>query len=660
MGGVPPLDQVNIEELRAALEVALESASSEHQALSAQETEGSFEDTLLALDRLGEPLKRVRALYAQWSACFSSDEMRALRREMEPRLTAYESEVYGDQKLYRRALNASHTPDLTPEQALLARKLQERFEDAGAHLSDHARRRVTEINQRLSALFTDFSDRVLADEEELVTWLREDQLEGLPPAWLSSAQASAASRGRPELWAIQNTRSAVEPFLMLSPHRALRERVWRTFYERGALRPETETRALAEEMLSLRAERAELMGFETFAHQTLSRTMAKTPEATLALLREVWEGAARRFERDLEQMTALAREAGEVEGELAPWDVRFYAEQVRRRDYDLDPNLVQQYFSLDRLRDAMFWAAQRCFGWEINPAEVPTPHPDISAWSIYDREGGEVGLFYFDPFARPGKRSGAWMSVYRAQSWRERRVPPLVLNTCNFLKPQGDSPALLSLSDARTLFHEFGHAMHGLASQVKYQSLAGTAVVRDFVEFPSQLNERWLTEPELRARFCTHVQDGSPLPDALVRKIEEAANAMSGFNTLEYLASAVVDMTLHLEGREVNLVGAEARITSEWGLPSQVVMRHRIAHFSHIFSTDSYAAGYYCYLWADTLVADAADLFAERGFYDAELNASYHDLILSQGGSVDAAEAFRLLRGRDPEVGPLLRDRGLA
>jgi len=310
----------------------------------------------------------------------------------------------------------------------------------------------------------------------------------------------------------------------------------------------------------------------------------------------------------------------------------------------------------------MFWAAKRCFGWVIKPSTEPSPHPDVSVWEISDQHGDELGMFYFDPFAREGKRSGAWMSVYRVQAWdeeTERRTPPLVLNTCNFLKASGDAPNLLSLNDARTLFHEFGHAMHGLASRTKLRGLAGTSVVRDFVEFPSQLNERWLPSSALRERFCTHVDTGAPLPEELLTKIEAAANAGSGFATLEYLASAVVDLSLHLEGADADPASIEERILTEWGLPSQVVMRHRTPQFSHIFSSDGYASAYYCYLWADTLVADAAELFREQGFYNSELCQRYHDLILSRGDAVEAAEAFREFTGREPRVEPLLRDRGL-
>ncbi len=661
MGGIPPLAQVTTQSLKEALEQGLNKAQDELDQLISLDTLGSFNDSVLPLDQLAEGLAQVQALYANWSSSFSSPELRALRREFEPKLSAYHTSVYSHQGLYQRVLHAQQDETLDAIQQRLTQRMIEKFKDAGAHLSDEARTEVSEINQRLSSLFAEFSDRVLADEEDFVTWLNADELDGLSSGWLSSAKQAASDHGQPELWAVQNTRSAVEPFLTLSPHRALREKVWRVFYGRGELRTETHTLEIAQEILELRAKRAQCLGFPSQAHQVLAKTMAGTPEAAMGLLKKVWAPAVKTFQQELAQMTELAHQEGLTE-ELKPWDVRYYAEKVRQRDYQLDPELISQYFSLDRLREGMFWGAKECFGWKITASEEASPHPDISVWDIHDAQNKEIGLFYFDPYARAGKRSGAWMSVYRPQLWNheeKQRTPPLVLNTCNFLKPEAGQASALSLNDARTLFHEFGHAMHGLASYTPYRTLAGTNVVRDFVEFPSQLNEHWLTSPELRQRFCTHAQTNEALPEDLVSKMEAAANAGSGFATLEYLASAVIDLSLHLAGADVDIKGFESRILDEWGLPSQVVMRHRTPQFAHVFSGEGYASGYYCYLWADTLVADMSELFKEKGFYNQELCTKYYDLVLSKGDSVDSAEAFRTLRGRDPQVEALLRDRGL-
>lgn len=661
MGGLPPLDQISVDTLKQGMEVGFQKSEQELNQLLHHCQTMSGQEFLEAIDQLGSSLSRVQALYANTSNSFSSPELRTLRRDLEPRIAAWYAQVYSDRTLYQRVLSATEDPEISAEFMRYAQRLLQRFKEAGAHLDQDSRREVSEINQALSRLFNAFSDKVLSDEEELFTWLNERDLTGLPEGWISSAKAAAVAHGEPDRWLVKNTRSAVEPFLTLSPHREQREAVWRTFYGRGELRPESATLSVTKEILSLRTRRAQLLGYPTQAHQALDHTMAGSPEAAMSLLREVWGPTVNTFNKELAAMVQLAQEEG-FEGEFAPWDVRYYAEKVRQRDYDLDPIEVSQYFCLERLRDGMFWAAEQCFGWRIEPSSEAGPHPDVSVWEVMDSRGEEIGMFYFDPFARDGKRSGAWMSVYRPQGWdnaKDLRIPPLVLNTCNFLKAGHGEPNLLSLSDAQTLFHEFGHAMHGLASRTRLRGLAGTSVVRDFVEFPSQLNERWLTSPELRARFCTHVATGAPLPDQLFEKIEAAANAGSGFATLEYLASAVVDLSLHLAGEAADPATMEETVLSEWGLPPQVVMRHRTPHFSHIFSGDGYASAYYCYLWADTLVADAAELFRVRGFYDSDLCQSYHDLILSRGDSIEASEAFRLFTGRTPRVEPLLKDRGL-
>ncbi|MBO84566.1 MAG: peptidase M3 [Deltaproteobacteria bacterium] len=658
MAGAPPLDEVTTPLLEAALEAAMLAEDEELARLRNVDGPSTFENTVKVLDGLGDDLDRVVSIYSNFCLSFSTPELRALRRVMQPRLSARRDDLYGDNTLFERIRVISRDDGLNPEQQRLCQRLLERFEDAGAHLDEATRAKVAQVNQRLSSLYSEFSDRVLADEEELVTWLDEDALTGMAESWISAARETATIHGRPEAWAVANTRSAVEPYLTFSPHRAQRQAVWHTFYHRGELREETHTQTIITEILALRLKRARLLGFETHAHKMLDRTMAGSPEAAIDLMKQIWVPARKTFERELAKMKPLA-EADGIAGPLEPWDVRFYGEQVRRRDHDLDPAVVQKYFSLERLRDAMFWAATQTMGWTFEQVDVPVPHTDVTVWAIRDADENDIGIFHFDPFARPGKRSGAWMSTYRSQYWGNDRVPPIVLNTCNFLKPGEGTAALLTYTNAITLFHEFGHAMHGLASRVRYNALAGTSVVRDFVEFPSQLNERWLSTPELLTRFGRHIDTDEPLSAELLEKIEAAANAASGFRTMEFLASAVVDMQFHLQTEPVDPGHLEAETLAEWGLPSAIVMRHRTPHFSHIFSGDGYSAGYYCYLWADTLVADAAEAFEEQGYYNRAFFQRYHDLILSRGHTVDAAEAFRSFRGRDPEVGPLLRHRGL-
>jgi peptidyl-dipeptidase Dcp len=664
MGGVPPLDRVEVAAFRDAVLAAIDDEARELAAIRDSAAAPSFDNTVLAMEAAGESLRRVWAIYGTWGLSFSTPELRELRRELEPRLSARTDAIYQDAGLFQRVKAVRESTDLDDVQGRLVDRLLERFEDAGAGLDEAARERVSAINLRLSSLYTAFSDQLLADEEDIVTWLDGDQLDGLPGGLVDSMKAAAVARDRPAAWALLNTRSAVEPFLTFCPHRALREAVWRRFVNRGALREDNDTRALIPEILALRQERAALLGHETHAHKVLARTMAKTPARAVDLMKRIWGPAREAFRREVAAMQALAD--GEGAGiTIRPWDTRFYGEKVRRRDHALDPAEVQAYFRLEPLREGMFWAATERFGWSFSPAEVPVGHADVRVWEVRDAEGRDLGLFHFDPFARPGKRSGAWMNAYRVQTTDEQgqRVPPIIQNTCNFLRPSDGQPAFLTMDEARTLFHEFGHAMHGLASDVPYRSLAGTAVPRDYVEFPSQLNEHWLTTPELLARFARHAETDEPLPAALLERIEAAANADSGFRTMEFLASAVVDMELHLRREPLegpaDVEAAEKAILDEWGLPAEVVMRHRTPAFAHVFSGEGYAAGYYSYLWADTLVADAAEAFDEQGFYERDLSRRYLELVLSKGHSIEPDAAFRALRGRDPDVGALLRERGL-
>ncbi len=658
MAGAPLLDQVNATTLRAALQQGILEEDRELAAIRATPGPGTFADTILALENAGSALRRVTGLYGNWSWAFVTPEIRALRREMEPIFAARTDALYQDTALFARVRHVADHEALDPIQTRLVRRFLDRFEAAGAHLDAPTRARVAEINQRLSQLANDFNERVMGDEEELVTELDEGGIVGMPASWVSAARETALAHKLDCTYAVANTRSAVEPFLYLSPRRDLREKVWRTFYGRGELRDTHRTRGVIQEVLQLRHERSVLLGFATYAHYSLARTMAGTPDAVLDLLHRVFDAAKVTFERELAGMTDLAANDGISEA-LAPWDVRYYAEKARQRDHDINSEELQKHFSLERLADAMLWAATERFGWTFTPVDVPVPHPDIRVWAVQDANGADIGIFHFDPYARAGKRSGAWMSTYREQDWDEGRVPPVVLNTCNFLKPGAGQHALLSMDDARTLFHEFGHGMHGLASNVRYRSLAGTEVVRDFVEFPSQLNERWLTTPEILGRFCRHIETGEAPSEDLLARLRAAANATSGFSTLEFLASAIIDMELHLTDGNIDPDVFERETLARWGLPAQVVMRHRTPHFAHIFSGEDYAAGYYCYLWADTIVADAAEAFAETGWYDPALNQQYYDLLLSIGHTVDAGEAFRAFRGRDPDVGALLRHRGL-
>lgn len=652
LGGVPPLDVVRVEHFEPAMRAGMEAKRREAQAVRDCAEPPTFDNTIAALEGVGALLSRVRAVYSLWVHNFSSAELRPVRQTLEPLLAKLHDDIHQDPVLYERVQAVSQQP-LDEEQRRVVASYLRAFERSGAHLDADGRARIAAINQRLSTLYTTFSDNLLADEDGYVTWLQEDQLGGLSEGFAAAAKEAAISRGNPALWAIPNTRSSVEPFLQLSTERDLRETVWRTYYSRGDHDDATDNKGLIAEILTLRIERAGLLGYPSHAHLRLAPTMAKSPENARELLEDVWKAAVRKFSDELDALQALADPDGVT---VDRWDVRYYAELDRKANHAFDPSELAAHFQLDRLVDGMFWAANRLYGWTFEPVEVPVPHPDFSVWRVDNADGTPRGLFYFDPYARPGKRSGAWMTAYRMQDGLRGDLP-IVSNNCNFLKAPEGRPSTLSLDEAETLFHEFGHAIHGLASDVRYRSIAGTSVPRDFVEFPSQLNEHWLFTEELLERFALHVDTGAPPDPALIARLQTAANADSGFMTLEFLASAVMDLEMHVRTEPIDPAHFEDEILEAWGLPTEVVMRHRTPQFSHVFSGEAYSAGYYSYLWADMLVADAAEHFEEHGFYDRQEADRLMDLLLSRGDSVDPAEAYRAFRGRDPRVEALLRDR---
>jgi peptidyl-dipeptidase Dcp len=505
---------------------------------------------------------------------------------------------------------------------------------AGAQLGDASKARVAEINQQLAKLFTSFNQNLLADE---------------------SKEYKAADGS-----IIKNTRSSVDPFLTYSDNRADREKVWRMFINRGDNGDEHDNNAIIPQILKLRAERAKLLGFPTHAHYRLDNAMAKTPERAMELMETVWKPAVARVHEEVADMQAIANKRGD-NITIEPWDYRYYMEKVRADKYALDQNEVKQYLQLDKLREAMFWAAGEVHGFAFKPvSNVPTYHPDVKVWEVTDKKSGKhIGLWYFDPYARPGKRSGAWMNAYRSQQLLDGPITTIVSNNSNFVKPKDGDAVLISWDDASTMFHEFGHALHGLSSHVTYPSLSGTSVARDYVEFPSQLNEHWLLTPEVLQKYALHYQTGKPIPQALVDKIQKPSTFNQGFATTEYLSSALVDMKLHLAGdKDIDPDKFERETLAELGMPKELVMRHRTPQFQHIFSSDNYSAGYYSYLWSDVLTADAFGAFTEAGGpYDPKVAARLHHL-LSVGNTIDPAEAYRQFRGHDPDAKALLEKRG--
>jgi peptidyl-dipeptidase Dcp len=663
-GGVPPFDQVKVTNFKPAFEVAMTENLAEIDKLATNPAAPTFDNTIAALERSGKTFKRVNAIYGVWSTTMSSQEFQAVEREMQPRLAAFADKIAQNGALFARiAAVYESQAGLTPVQQRLCWYYYSNFVRAGAKLDATAKKRVAEINERLATLFANFSQNLLADEANYVLYLNSDKdLAGLPEPLRAAARSAAVEHGHKSEWAILNTRSSMDPFLTYADRRDLRERVWRTFYSRGDNNDSHDNKKIITEILKLRAERAKNLGYPTHAHWRVADSMAKTPEAAMNLMMQVWPAAVAREHEEVADMQAIAdREHAGIQ--IAAWDYRYYAEKVRKAKYDLDMNDVKPYLQLEKLREGMFWAAGQLYGFTFTQVSgLPIANPDVRVWEVKNAANGHVGFWYFDPYARAGKNSGAWMSEYRAQENLDGRVYAIVSNNTNFVKDESGGPLLISWDDAVTLFHEFGHALHGLNSDVKYPSFAGTNVVRDFVEFPSQLNENWLSTPEVLSRFALHYKTGKPLPPELVAKIENAGTFNQGFATVEYLASALVDMKLHLAGSEsIDPDKFERSTLAAIGMPAEMVMRHRTPQFGHIFSGDSYSAGYYSYLWAEVLDHDAFEAFTEAGGpYDKAVAKRLHDEIMTVGNGIDPAQAYRNFRGADPKIDGLLRARGFA
>jgi peptidyl-dipeptidase Dcp len=663
-GGVPPFDQVKVELFEPALEAGMAEQLAAISGITAEAAPPTFANTIAAMERSDRVLKQVQSFYGVWSTSMNSPEFQAVEREMAPRLAAFRDQVTQNEVLFKRiaaVYEARESAGLTPEQKRLAWLYYTTFARTGARLDPAGKKRLSEINQHLASLYTSFAQNVLADETDDTLFLdSEGDLLGLPDSVRAAAAAAAESRGKKGQWAILNTRSSMEPFLTYSQRRDLRERVWRTYYSRGDNGDAKDNNKAITEILALRAERSKLLGKDSYARWSLEDTMAKTPERAMELMEAVWTPAVARVHEEVAEMQAIA----DAEGagiRVAAWDYRYYAEKVRKAKYDLDENEVKPYLQLDKLREGMFFVAGEVFGLRFSPIEgVPVYHPDVVVYEVKDAGGRHVGLWYFDPWARPGKRSGAWMNAYRDQERFDAEVPTIVSNNANFLRGTKGEPVLVSWDDATTMFHEFGHALHGLSSSVNYPSLSGTSVARDYVEFPSQILERWLATPEVLKHFALHYRTGQPMPPELARKIEKASTFRQGFDTVEYLASAIVDMKLHLAGtRPIDPDAFEKETLAALGMPSEIVMRHRTPQFTHVFSGEGYAAGYYSYLWSDVLAADAWEAFTEAGGpWDAAVAKRLRENVFSVGNTVDPADGYRAFRGRDARTSGLMRKRG--
>jgi peptidyl-dipeptidase Dcp len=666
-GGVPPFAKVKVELFKPALEGAMDETRKEIARIADNTAAPTFENTIAAMEDMGRTMENVQTIYGVWAGTMNTPDFQIVEREMAPKLAAFSDELHQNTKLFQRIETVYQSPDkakLTAEEQRLTWRHYTTFVRAGAKLDAAAKKKLTEYNQRLASLYTTFSQNVLADEEGYALVLdKEADLAGLPDSVRAGAAAAAESRGQKGKWAITNTRSAMEPFLTYSTRDDLREKVWRSYVNRGDNKDAHDNKKGIAEILKLRAERAKLLGYPTHAHWRLENTMAKTPERAMALMESVWTPAVACVHEEVRDMQAIADKEG-LKRKIAPWDYRFYAEKVRKAKYDLDEDQVKPYLQLEKLREGMFWVAGELFGFSFTPVtDVEVYHPDVRVWDVKDKATGKhVGLWYFDPYARNGKRSGAWMNAYRSQERFKGEVTTIVSNNANFVKGKPGEPILISWTDAQTLFHEFGHALHGLSSNVTYPTLSGTSVPRDYVEFPSQLLEHWVSTPEVLDKFALHYKTGAPLPKDLVAKIKKAATFNQGFTTVEYLSAALIDMKLHLAGdKDIDPEAFEKDTLTAMGMPKEIVMRHRTPQFSHVFAGDGYSAGYYSYLWSDSLTADAYEAFTEaKGPYDPVVAARLRKYVFTVGDTIDPAEGYRGFRGRDVDPGALMRKRGFA
>ena len=661
----PPFDQIKPEHFIPAFEQAFADHVAEIEAIAADPAAPDFDNTITALERSGRLLNRVAAVFYDLVSAHSSPALLDIDSEVSLRMARHWNPILMNAALFARIdqlYQRRAELGLTPEQARLLERTYTRFHRAGAGLDQSAKDRLAAINERLAQLGTSFSHHLLGDEQDWFMEIGPDDCDGLPDSFVAAAKAAAEERGLAGKAVVTLSRSSVEPFLKSSTRRDLREKVYKAFIARGDNGNGNDNNAIITEILQLREETAKLLGYPTFAAYRLDDSMAKTPEAVRDLLQRVWRPARARALADRDALQALIAEEG-GNFELAPWDWRYYAEKLRQRRADFDDAAIKPYLTLDNMIAAAFDTAQRLFGLSFTlRSDVPVWHPDVRVWEVKDRTGAHKALFYGDYFARPSKRSGAWMTSLRDQQKLDGSIAPLIINVCNFAKGTGGAPALLSPDDARTLFHEFGHALHGLLSDVTYPSLSGTAVFTDFVELPSQLYEHWQEQPQVLQRFARHHQSGEPLPDDLLRRFLAARQFNQGFATVEFVASALIDLEFHTQPAAAigEIASFEQRELAKIGMPQEIALRHRPTQFGHIFSGDHYASGYYSYMWSEVMDADAFGAFEEAGdIFDAKVAQRLHDHIYAAGGARDPAEAYVAFRGRAPAPDALLRRRGL-
>ncbi len=660
-GGYPAFDKVKVADFPAAIEAGMAENRHEIEAIANNPAPPTFENTIIPLEKAGETLGRVQSIYGIWGSNLNDDAFSKVQAQTDPKIAAFQDEIVQNQKLFARIEAVYNSPakaKLNPAQQRLVWIYWDNFTQAGAKLDDKSKARVTQINQRLATLYANFQQNLLADESGYITYLKAEDLAGLPDSLKNAAAQAAADHGHKGEWAITNTRSSMDPFLTYSDNRALREKVWRNYYARGDNHDAHDNSATVVEIVKLRTEKAHLMGFKTYADWKLYDKMAKNPQNAMDLMLKVWPAATARVRQEVADMQAVA-DAEHANIKIAAWDYRYYAEKVRKAKYALDNNEVRQYLQFDQIRDAVFWEAGQLYGFKFVKLEgVPTFAPDMSVYEVLGRDGKRVGLWYLDRYARAGKNSGAWEQPYRPQTFLLHQTT-IVSNNTNFVKAPAGEPTLISWDDAITIFHEFGHALHDLNSSVEYPTQAGTSVATDFVEFPSQLNENWLSTPEILNKFAVNTK-GQTIPPELVAKIRKASTFNQGFDVTEYLSAAIYDMKAHLAGESFTDPDAfEKSLFTELNMPSEVVMRHRPTQFFHAFEGDGYAAGYYSYLWAEVLDHDAFEAFLENGGpYNKAEAKKYHDDVVSVGNTIDPGQAYRNFRGHDASINGYLKAKG--
>jgi peptidyl-dipeptidase Dcp len=664
--GVPPFERIKPEHFQPAYALAYASHLAEIEAIAADPAEPTFANTIEALETSGELLTRLDDVFGVISGAHTNDAILELERELAPLDAQHWNKILMHEALFRR-IDTLHrrrdTLGLTAEQARVLERYHVMHRRAGAALDAAAKARLAAINERMATLGTSFSQNVLADEQDYMLVLEtEDDLAGLPDFARAAARATAEERELPDKYVITTSRSSVEPFLQFSARRDLREKIFRAWIARGDGGGETDNKANIAEMVALRAERARLLGYDSFAHYRLDDAMAKTPQAVRGLLERVWRPARARALSDRDAMQALVQADG-ANAPLAAWDWRYYAEKLRRARCDIDEAEIKPYFQLERIIEAAFHTANRLFGLSFERRDgIPVWHEDVRVWEVRDAQGRHRGLFFGDYFARSSKHSGAWMTSIREQEKLTGDTRPLIVNVMNFSKAGVGEPTLLSYDDARTLFHEFGHALHGLLSDVTYPMISGTNVLTDWVELPSQLYEHWLERPEILSRFAVHYETGKPMPDDLLKRLLAARTFNQGFATVEYVASALVDLDIHTQPKVegFDIAAFEKSALDRIGMPAEIVMRHRPTHFGHVFSGGGYASAYYSYMWSEVLDADAFAAFEETGdIFHGPTAKKLADHVYSAGGTRDPAELYTAFRGRLPSPEGLLKRRGL-